>query len=260
MKYLYFSDLHLACDDSIDNFSKKKLFLNFIKWKDSQNFKRTYVLGDIFELWQGGKTFKADIRLNLIEKRYGEIIKILNNYELIVGNHDWEAKERYEMKEEAIIKSNNLRILCMHGHQFDEQYRDKISVKIARIATEGWGFLEALIGKKQMERILPSVEKMIEISRMKQKESAQHLDDEEYIKKAIKYAKDKNCNIVVIGHTHKPKFYYDKNEKIYYINTGTWAEENKANFVILETDKKNIKIGNFINNKPQFLDIVHIKF
>lgn len=259
MRILVFSDLHLACSDDVDNFQKTKDFLEFIEWKNNNNIDKTIVNGDIFELWQGGWFLTQKRRYEIIKKRYKDVISNLKHFTIISGNHDNDVKyynDEIKPIEKYIIKDNGLNILFLHGHQFDEQYKTNFSSYIGRVGTEFWGIIEKIIGTDEASKILSSFENL----QMKQKMLPSKFKDMnmEYVEKSIEYAKKENFNIIVLGHTHIPFLYYDKTSKIYYVNSGTWIDDDNQNFVIIDTNEKTIEVNNF-EDKNYIFKIQSIK-
>jgi len=249
MKIVTVSDIHRASDPRVDNFGlqKEKVFLKFLR-EIASEADLLLILGDKDELWQG-EGWSEKRRLKLIYKRYWRTEKALEELrrkitvQTLPGNHDWLLKSLYKLPEEFILVDNNWKLVFLHGHQFDEQYKDEQSALIGRVATEIWGVAEGVFGKDNMSKILPSIENWIERQKIKRMQPASVLPDESYIQSAIEHAKKRKADVIVMGHTHKPKI--ERRGNITYVNTGTWIDD-RFDFVAIDTKTREILLSTFI--------------
>ncbi len=250
MKIVIASDLHLSSCESVDNFGSKQeqKFLLFCDKILKEKIDKFIIAGDMYELFQGSGWTESK-RYDLIKKRYCKIENKLkelkqNKIEVyfISGNHDYYLKEKFGCKTELLIEDSNKKILILHGHIFDDQYKNNISTYIGRVATEFWGFCESVFGKERMGKILPMIEPWIERENIKNKKSAQKMSDEKYVNKAIAYAKKRSVDIICIGHTHRAKI--ESKENILYMNSGTWIDSN-SDFIYIDTEQTHFVLEKF---------------
>jgi len=255
-KYLIISDLHFGADDDVDNFKTSRIHLleKLDKWKTRNGISQTIIAGDIYELWQG-KGLTENRRLKRIMKRYDRVMSRLINWTQLSGNHDWLLHTKYHTPEEYIIEEDDVKIVIMHGHQFDSFFTSKPATFMSRVATEAWGLLEKAIGTKKTSKILTRIEGWWERRKLKKQGNGRDNDENEYVKKAIKYAKKYNATHIILGHTHGPMLHLDKRSGLVYANSGTWIDE-KAHCIIIDTEEWSVKLCSFSNGKMKTIDTI----
>ena len=172
------------------------------------------------------------------------------NWVQLYGNHDFYTKNAYGLKEE--VKVDRM-IYTMHGHQFDKFNKTGAKgfmSKLGLIGANIWGVVETVFGVKRTHKWLPKLEDWAREKFMQNKESAQNLPDENYIKDSTEYAKKKKAKIMVMGHTHKPKLVKVGNQ--IYANSGSWTDD-QANAILIDTVKRSIRLYDFITGKAKLV-------
>ena len=216
------SDLHLGSDAC----QKKQLlkFLQLIEKEEIQT-KKLIINGDFFDNLDFRRLKKYHWNILSTIRKMSDRIEIV----LIVGNHEGHPAEiishllGVEVMEEFILESEESKILILHGHKFDDFIADHPIV--VRIADWIYHLLQkihiywAKNTKKYSKTFLRCAEKIE--------------------KKAIDYAKKKNCNIVCCGHSHLEAA---KTGEISYFNSGCWTELPCS---YLTVEKGQIKLNHF---------------
>jgi len=203
---LIVSDIHLG-----SNVARPKEVLELLQ---SFNFKRLILLGDIFD----------DLNFRRLKKEHWNLLSYIRklsnpgkNIEVVwvEGNHDEglinklshligiEAHMEYEFE----ICGN--KILAIHGHQFDRFLNE--NVFISNIAS----FIYNKIQKYDRDR--QTVSRFI-----KRKSKGWLRLSHKVADSAIEYAKRKNKDTIICGHTHQ--ILQKTSGGVTYFNTGCWTD------------------------------------
>lgn len=246
-RFLFFSDLHLSDGTAIDNFGLKKkiLFSNFVNAVKKSNIDRIFVVGDIYELWQGIGDKKE--RLERAKKTYPEIASFLqNNCVELIGNHDQAREKLDKIASNKLIEADGIKIWLEHGDRFDRYY--KKWPWLCEAAVKVFAILEHLFGKKSQNIISRWVKERLPKTTPASSRYSGNLS--EYEKGAKELLVQKDCDIVVLGHTHKlyQKEWEDlKGKKRVYLNCGAWVDEH-SDYIIVDTVRQNYR-NNLYHNQ-----------
>ena len=136
VKLAVFSDLHLAPGGANRcQIDPKRLLEMFDRIEEAAD--RVVVGGDLFDLdrprvpgdWRG--------QLEAVRRTYPALLARLESYEWIFGNHD--AALRFEgVPEERAFVADGLRVLVVHGHQWDMLLKRIPLVAPVANFTAGW--------------------------------------------------------------------------------------------------------------------------
>jgi UDP-2,3-diacylglucosamine pyrophosphatase LpxH len=211
---LVISDLHLGSE-----VCQAQLLESFLEWA----VDRTRVLvinGDIFD----------DLNFRRLTKRHFACLKIIRKNSdrddlhlvWIRGNHDGPADiishiVGVEIIDEYIYQNDKLRLLILHGDQFDNfitKYRWLTEISC------GIFFGIQRIAPHRTARWVRRVTK-------KWQRNSQLVE-----RSAIEYARSKGCDYVTCGHTHLPLT--AEADGIVYFNTGTWTEAPPCPFLAVK--------------------------
>lgn len=116
------SDLHLGGGGWSDPFRMAEQELErFLKFLEVE-FETTVLLGDIFEALKGSQPGREARNLSACFRAHPEIAARLlgrNSYVYVAGNHDRVAGELWGVPERLLMELWGIRVLFLHGHQFD---------------------------------------------------------------------------------------------------------------------------------------------
>ena len=192
-------------------------------------FKRLVLLGDIFD----------DLNFNRLKKEHWNFLsyvrKLSNprrNVDVIwvEGNHDAGlSKIMAHMMGLKVYRQyeftvNENKILAIHGHQFDRFLNE--NVIISNIASYIYDLIQRWGGEKQ------------KLARFIKRQSKGWLRLADKISiRAIHYAKSRNVNSVICGHTHLATEKPFNLNNINYYNTGCLTEI-PSSYIIIDDDGK----------------------
>ncbi len=205
---LIISDLHLG-----SHASSSKQVLNLLKHVDRE---RLIILGDLFDHAKIKKLKPADWELlSYFENRKKTGDEIL----WLKGNHDREFPHQLPhlanipISEEYSWDQSGKKYIAIHGDRFDDYIqKGSFIVKMGDLANVILTALR-LKNKLVMNTIGKLYGKMIKLSDV-------------VIDGALKYAKEKEVDFIICGHTHfavvKAVAHADK--EITYLNSGAWTQ------------------------------------
>lgn len=208
---LVISDLHLGMD-----MCQAKLLEEFLEWAPA-HAKQLIINGDIFD----------DLNFNRLKKAHFACLRSIrrnsdrDDFQVIWmrGNHDGSADVvshivGVEILDETIFDNGQIRLLILHGDQFDTFVTHYVWLTDIACAIFYW------IQKWAPHRA----------SRWIRRVTKQWQRNSERIReRAIEYAKSKKCRYVTCGHTHLPLV--AEKDGVTYINSGTWIESPPCPFV-----------------------------
>ncbi len=218
---LVISDLHLG-----SQVCQAKLLEEFLEWA-AQHALMLVINGDIFD----------DLNFRRLTKRHFACLKVIRrnsdraDFQVVWmrGNHDGPAEiighiVGVEIHDEYIFENNRLRLLILHGDQFDHfitRYKN-----LTELACRLFYFIQRYFPhnaarwvrrwSKRFQRNSPLVQRS-----------------------AIDYAQGKGCRYVTCGHTHVELTY--EQDGIHYFNTGTWTEAPPCPFLAIRGDSVRIE-------------------
>lgn len=201
-EFLIISDIHLGSGSS-----RTVVLLETLR---KYPYKKLIVLGDLYEK---GSDFT--------DEHFAIVTYLRNHREKVIyvdGNHDPAEEGLISIIGVEPVKKYEFalpgkKVCTLHGHQFD---------RLCFI------FSEPLVDKMFLTMV--NLLKTLSFSRFN---VAKWIDDFyeslalHHAKKASKYAKKRNIDVIICGHTHKPvHLVFERKEKdIEYINCGSWVEK-----------------------------------
>jgi UDP-2,3-diacylglucosamine pyrophosphatase LpxH len=207
------SDLHLG-----SAVCQAKLLEQFLEWA-CEHCAELVINGDIFD----------DLNFKRLSKRHFACLRVIrrnsdrDDFRLIWirGNHDGPAEivshiVGVDILDEYVYDNGQTRILILHGDQFD-----------TFITKHAWltGIACALF--YVIQRLAPH-----RASRWIRRISKKWQRNSELVeRRAIEYAREKECSLVTCGHTHLAM--ESEHEGIRYINSGTWMEHPPCPFITI---------------------------
>jgi UDP-2,3-diacylglucosamine pyrophosphatase LpxH len=205
------SDLHLGSD-----VCQAKLLEEFLEWA-AQHSRKLVINGDIFD----------DLNFKRLMKRHFACLKVIrrnsdrDDFRLIWirGNHDGPADivshiVGVDILDEYIHENGRIRLLILHGDQFDTILGEYVFV--TNVAS--WIFF-------YIQKWAPhSAARWIRRVSKRWQRNSQVIE-----RRAVEYARSKDCYYVTCGHTHLPLA--SVVDGVHYFNSGTWTDHPPCPFV-----------------------------
>jgi UDP-2,3-diacylglucosamine pyrophosphatase LpxH len=208
---LIISDLHLGSD-----VCQAALLKEFLEWA-VENTRELIINGDIFD----------DLNFKRLSKQHFACLKVIRRNSdredlrlvWVRGNHDGPAEVvghivGVEVLDQYIFENDRLRLLVLHGDQFDRFVND-------------YGWLTELacglfyyIQKWAPHRTARYIRR---VSKKWQRSGVLIRDG------AVAYAASRGCRHVACGHTHLPGI--ERVDGVLYANSGTWTEHPPCPFL-----------------------------
>ncbi len=214
---LVISDLHLG-----SGVCQAALLEGFLEWA-VENTRELIINGDIFD----------DLNFKRLSKRHFSCLKVIRRNSdrddlrlvWVRGNHDGPAEivghiVGVEVLDEYIFQSDQLRLLILHGDQFDRF-----------VNNYGWLTELACALFYYIQKWAPhqTARYIRRVSKHWQRSSESIRDG------AVAYAVSKGCRYVTCGHTHLPLT--DEANGVRYVNSGTWTDHPPCPFVSARGDE-----------------------
>ena len=214
---LIISDLHLGSD-----VCQAALLLQFLEWA-VENTDELIINGDIFD----------DLNFKRLSKRHFATLKTIRRNSdredlrlvWVRGNHDGPAEVvghivGVEVLDEYTFENESLRLLVLHGDQFDRFVNDY--GWLTEIACKLFYYIQKW-APHQTARYIRRVSKRWQRSSILIRDGA------------VTYASSKGYRYVTCGHTHLPVI--DQVGDVLYANSGTWTEHPPCPFVSVKGDE-----------------------
>lgn len=266
------SDLHMGDGGPRDNFAhmsggrREQEFISFLDYVESQDGK-LYIVGDLFELWQGNVSQVLTCRVGLLDRL------AMMGAMYLLGNHDIDL--RYfdsrngvslahpllrNLKLEWTIEVNGKRVLMIHGHEQDKYCRSDVP-GLGRISAIYSGLREdrngsPLYGKYGEQTVeARSLSRWDRLSNFARR-CVGEPNHSQIMRQAIlgTYVKSK-CSALIYGHTHEPGQFYQYTTAfgmhlpVRVFNCGTWAEQVNS-FVRIDPSGE-ITVMDWVGGKPR---------
>ncbi len=218
---LIISDLHLG-----SVVCQAKLLEEFLEWAATATLE-LIINGDIFD----------DLNFKRLSKKHFACLRSIRRHSdrddlrliWIRGNHDGPAEivshiVGVEIKEEYIFTNGKIRLLILHGDQFDH-FITKYKY-VTSVACGLFYYIQKLAPHRAARWIRRVSKRFQRNSQLVQRS-------------AIEYARTKGCNAVTCGHTHMPLV--ADVDGIRYVNSGTWTETPPCPFVAVTGGEISLK-------------------
>lgn len=229
MKIKIFSDLHLT------SFNPKKTDDELCNYIKEDGYDMIILLGDIYDTLKRD-TFEPFIKeyndIKEIYPKFSNLIFYEDNIRYIKGNHDRIVPH---IEDTFDIKFNNYKIHFEHGHEGDEICKNNSCCCGCACGVFHLGQIEKK--NKMMADLI------------------YQLEDPNISKKKLRdYAYNyKNCNMIVLGHSHLTDFIKFDDDR-YYINSGT-SRDDDMDEIVLDIDLDKI---NNVNSIKIYKNLVNI--
>jgi UDP-2,3-diacylglucosamine pyrophosphatase LpxH len=211
---LIISDLHLGSD-----VCQASLLKEFLEWAVEKT-RELIINGDIFD----------DLNFKRLHKQHFACLKVIRRNSdrddlrlvWVRGNHDGPSEVvghivGVEVLDEYVFENDQLRLLVLHGDQFDRFVNDY------RWLTELACGLFYYIQKWTPHHAARYIRR---VSKQWQRSSLLIRDG------AVAYAASKGCHYVTCGHTHLPVL--ERVGGVLYANSGTWTDHPPCPFVAVK--------------------------
>ncbi len=235
------SDLHLCDRGPRDNFAfenREERFNNFLGMVEAAG-GRLLILGDLFDWWKVPVGSAVNAYLPLADRLAGMgATWIIGNHDNALGpligsklmlDHPLFQRSCQPFEEEI----GGRRFAFLHGHEADP-YCCNLNPGAGEITAIISGMLEdrnrspfTPKGHAVEDEFVGTLESALTLWRTL---TFQHGRQAEMVAGVEQYRQDKQCDVVVYGHTHQPGRIGD-----YHFNTGSWARTNDT-YVRIEDD------------------------
>jgi len=216
-----FSDVHLGSP-----VARAYELLNTLK---EYHFSKLIIVGDMFE----------DLNFKHLTSTHWELLEHIGKVSRrgvevvwIEGNHDGKFLEFMShmlgvpVKKEYSWEVNGVKFIALHGHQFDN-FLSK-NPFLGRIYAEAYSFLQRVVSSHFLSFISDNIA-----------DRWQRLS-EHVAPLAINYAKKKQRNVIVCGHTH---FVYQmRKDDVEYFNLGCWIAKPSYLLVIQDNGTPHFEV------------------
>ncbi len=212
------SDLHLQENKpELTNAFKKFLISH------AANVDSLFILGDLFEAWIGDD-FENDFILEVKSelKKYSSLGKKIylmhGNRDFLLGKKFCEEIGGFLLDDPTTIKINNFEITLMHGDSLCTDDLDYQSFRTV-VRDEKWqiDFL-----KKEISERVELAQNLREVSKIENKDKDHQIMDVNIMAVNEIFQRFKN-NILIHGHTHRPKIHQEKYGTRYVL--GDWEKQ-----------------------------------
>ena len=212
------SDLHLQENRP----ELTKAFKKFLV-SHAANVDSLYILGDLFEAWIGDD-FENDFILEVKSelKKYSSLGKKIylmhGNRDFLLGKKFCEEIGGFLLDDPTTIKINNFEITLMHGDSLCTDDLDYQSFRTV-VRDEKWqiDFLE-----KEISERIELAQNLREVSKIENKDKDHQIMDVNIMAVNEIFQRFKN-NILIHGHTHRPKIHEEKYGTRYVL--GDWEKQ-----------------------------------
>lgn len=222
---LFLSDLHLGA-----RAARPGLVLDFLAAHDAE---RIYLVGDILDLWHGGRTHwsdKAEAVVRMLSTRAGEGRRVI----YLAGNHDAALREPgaarlpegWELREAVTHEAaDGQRYLVLHGDQADGRlFRFHVMTRIGSRLEAAVRAVDAWLGNDNAAQRHPQTRSRIE--RMIAGFNALFVMGGRFERRLVKLARAVGADGVICGHSHRPAL-RDVDGAL-YANCGDWVDSFTA--------------------------------
>jgi len=212
------SDLHLQENRPELTKAFKKFLISH-----ASNVDSLYILGDLFEAWIGDD-FENDFILEVKSelKKYSSLGKKIylmhGNRDFLLGKKFCEEIGGFLLDDPTTIKINNFEITLMHGDSLCTDDLDYQSFRTV-VRDEKWqiDFLE-----KEISERIELAQNLREVSKIENKDKDHQIMDVNIMAVNEIFQRFKN-NILIHGHTHRPKIHEEKYGTRYVL--GDWEKQ-----------------------------------
>jgi predicted phosphodiesterase len=232
MRVAALSDLHIGVTNRGDGFLHDlPRFGAFLDTLEAEH-DRIVLLGDIFQTDHGTVPTRASARRHLRRAR-ARVSQLAERfagpkYSYVFGNHDTIAETELAACEQLCLEDHGVRLLFIHGHQFDPVARS--APLAADLGTWFTGRLRA-IGLRPVAAWLESRDIEIKDRRFRGPHGP-------YTQGASCLARDHDARVVVMGHTHCARI--DRIDEGLHANTGS-CSRGRLSWISVDTALRRVR-------------------
>jgi predicted phosphodiesterase len=136
LRIAVFSDIHLA-PEATNRCTVAPSELLDLCDQLGDSCDRVIVAGDLFDLDRPRRLGDWRGQLRAIERAHPQLVDRLERFDWIYGNHDYQLQAR-QVPEERELVADGLRLLVLHGHQWDMLLKKVPGVPQAANFMAGW--------------------------------------------------------------------------------------------------------------------------
>ena len=210
------SDVHLG-----SRYSQTGKLYRFLDQLSERPPYRLIICGDAFELWSTNykKIHAPEYR---IMRKVIELSQKNTKVIYVPGNHDRAFRifrrfslGKIKLRSEYVVHDLKKKLLVIHGDEFDAFTRNHVVLTL--VIDQFYVFLIRL--SAFIKRFVG-----LNVSLAAQKNSKHYVKIVQKIKRAaIRYARERGFDGIIMGHTHWPEIFRDI-DGILYANSGDWLE------------------------------------
>lgn len=228
MQIAVLSDLHLGKKNGLDRFSRaddaEPRLVRLLE-RLERSVDRIVLLGDVFETLRGGAPAPLEAELKGAMAAYPQIARRIvddDRYQMVFGNHDIVAGRALGAPEFHTESDHGTRIAFFHGHQLDRLARGR--APFSRLGVWLGGVLE---------RTGVGVTHRVDRRKGAPRADGDPGDPAAYERQAVEIARSLNADVVVNGHTHRPRKVEIDGQL--YLNSGTCLA-GRREVVLIDTE------------------------
>lgn len=236
MQIAVLSDLHIGKKNRLDRFCRadeaEDGLIRMLE-KLERAVDRVVLLGDVFETLRGGAPGTLASELRGAMAAYPRLTKRIvedPRYRYVFGNHDVVAKQVLGAPEYLVEEDHGTKIAFFHGHQMDRLARGR--APFSRLGVWMGGVLE---------RAGLPVTHHVDRHKGAPTPDAHKKDLAVYVHGATQIAEQMGADVVVNGHTHRPRKTSMGGQL--YLNSGTWLA-GRREVVLLDTGAQTYELLN----------------
>jgi UDP-2,3-diacylglucosamine pyrophosphatase LpxH len=220
------SDLHIGSLGS-----RTGEFCAFLDFLSLHPPKRLIFAGDVFEMWNanykkmGRHEYDIISKTLLLSEKGTRIVYIPGNHDRAFRGFRKITFGKIKIRNEYVLRSHHKKYLIIHGDEFDAFTSNHIILSLMLdqffvLLIRGTSFFKRFFG--------------FNISLAAKRHSGRYMRAVERIRRAaLRYARSRKMNGIILGHSHWPEVREDIGQPT-YANSGDWIE-NKTYVVIGET-------------------------
>jgi predicted phosphodiesterase len=234
MKIAVLSDLHLAPGGANRCTATSAELLSLFDRIEARA-SRVVVAGDIFDLDRPRLPGDWREQLARLRRERPEVMRRLDAYDWILGNHD-AALCRRGVPEERCFVADGVRVLVRHGHQWDMPLKKVPGLATSANFVAGWLERSGLRGAaRAMGRVPLVLDRML--SRRDRHRNHRRAGPPSSPDRCLNGAREllaaENWDVVVCGHSHRLRLVADPHGL--FVNTGSLCLGH-LDWALIETD------------------------
>ena len=195
MKIAVISDTHLGCGGKTDRFGHdEQAFHRFLDALE-EAADAVVLLGDVLDTHHGTVPLAFFREVRVVRQVHAGLVDRLlgGRYRFVHGNHDACFRGLPGVAEELLLERDGMRVLMLHGHQFDRL----IATSETLCAVGNWA--AGMAQRAGMKRALAFLDWFDDFANGMTRDRS-----ELYREKALALAERRGVDLVVLAHTHRP--------------------------------------------------------